>query len=269
MKTAWKLALGAAAVAVLLCACGRTQAEEPGADSPVLTIGVDGEYEPYSYLNDTGELVGADIELAQEACRRMGYTAVHQPIQWDKKDEYLAAGTIDCVWSCFTYTGREEQYLWAGPYLYSRQMAVVRTGSAVKDLADLAGKRVAVMSSTKPEDILLAADGVTVPQADEVLSYGTLDLAFTAMRRGYADAAAGHETVVRQLIGTMEEDYRVLETPLMAVEVGVAFKKGGDAALAAQLTDTLAEMAADGTTADIVEKYGLDAANVIEGEQNG
>lgn len=270
MKTTWKLALGAAALAVLLGGCARMQAEQPdAADGPVLTIGVDGEYEPYSYLNDTGELVGADIELAQEACRRIGRTPAYQSIQWDKKDEYLADGTIDCVWSCFTYTGREEQYLWAGPYLYSRQIAVVRAGSEVKDLADLAGKRVAVMSSTKPEELLLTADGVTVPQADEVLSYGTLDLAFTAMRRGYVDAAAGHETAVCPLIGTMEADYRVLETPLMAVQIGVAFRKGGDAALAAQLTDTLAEMAADGTTAEIVERYGLDAANVIGRESRG
>lgn len=81
MKTTWKLALGAAALAVLLGGCARMQAEKPdAADGPVFTIGVDGEYEPYSYLNDTGELVGADIELAQEACRRIGRTPAYQSI---------------------------------------------------------------------------------------------------------------------------------------------------------------------------------------------
>ena len=44
MKTTWKLALGAAALAVLLGGCARMQAEKPdAADGPVLTIGVDGD----------------------------------------------------------------------------------------------------------------------------------------------------------------------------------------------------------------------------------
>ncbi len=264
MKKTVVWALLGALLLALLTGCGVQRETAQAEDTPILVIGIDGEYEPYSYLNDTGELVGVDIDLAKEACRRMGYQAEHKPIQWDKKDEYLADGSIDCVWSCFTYTGREDQYLWAGPYMYSRQVAVVRAGSTVYDLADLADKRVAVMSSTKPEEILLAADGTTVPRVAEVLSYGTLDLAFTAMRRGYADAVAGHEGAVHQLIGSMQDDYRVLPTSLRNVEVGVAFKKGGDAALAEKLDETLAEMALDGTMEKIVQKYGLDAANIIK-----
>lgn len=269
MKKRWVLALLGAVLAAGLTGCGAQRDAAQAEDAPTLVIGIDSEYQPYSYLNDTGELVGVDIELAQEACRRMGYQAEHKPIQWDKKDDYLADGSIDCVWSCFTYTGREDKYLWAGPYLYSRQVAVVKSDSEIADLPQLAGKRIAVMSSTKPEQILLAADGAEIPVPGELLSYGTMDLAFTAMRRGYADAAAGHEGAVRQLIGSMKDDYRVLPTSLRNVEVGVAFKKDGDAALAKKLDDTLAEMAEDGTTAAIVEKYGLDTANVIRRDNLG
>lgn len=263
MKKTWVLALLGAVLAAALTGCSAQSENAQTNDAPALVIGIDGDYQPYSYLNDSGELVGVDIELAQEACRRMGYQAEHKAIQWDKKDDYLADGSIDCVWSCFTYTGREDKYLWAGPYLYSRQVAVVKAGSEIADLPQLAGRSIAVMSSTKPEQILLSADGTEVPVPGELLSYATMDLAFTAMRRGYADAAAGHETVVRQLIGSMTEDYRILSTPLMTVQVGVAFPKDGDAALAQKLTDTLAEMAEDGTTEEIVEKYGLDTANVV------
>lgn len=266
MKKTWVLALLGAVLAAALTGCGVQREAAQESEAPALVIGIDSDYQPYSYLNDTGELVGVDIELAQEACRRMGYRAEHKAIQWDKKDDYLADGSIDCVWSCFTYTGREDKYLWAGPYLYSRQVAVVKKDSGIVDLSQLTGRRIAVMSSTKPEQILLTADGAEVPVPGELLSYGTMDLAFTAMRRGYADAAAGHETVVRQLIGSMEADYRILPTPLMTVQVGVAFSKDGDAALAQTLTETLAEMAEDGTTEAIVEKYGLDTANVVRGD---
>ena len=31
------------------------------------------DYEPYSYLDETGEFTGIDVDLAREACRRLGY----------------------------------------------------------------------------------------------------------------------------------------------------------------------------------------------------
>ena len=259
-----------AVLAAGLFGCSAQRKDEPEADLPVLSIGVDNEYEPYSYMSDTGELVGSDIELAREACRRIGYQPVYKPIQWDRKNDYLADGTIDCVWSCFTYTGREKEYLWAGPYLYSRQVIVVKSDSDITECMQLTGKRVAVMSSTKPEELLLEnADGTSVPKVGEILSFANLDLAFTAMRRGYADAVVGHESAMRQLIDSMSEDYRMLESSLQQVEVGVAFRKDGDAALVSKLNDALQEMAQDGTTETIIERYGLDAENVIKGEQNG
>ena len=45
----------------------------------------------------------------------------------------------------------------------------------------------------------------------------------------------------------------------------MAFQAGTHAALAAELTETLDEMAADGTTRAIVERYGLDADRMLEG----
>ena len=51
--------------------------------------------------------------------------------------------------------GREEEYQWAGPYLYSRQVVAVRSDSDIYTLQDLAGKVVAVQSTTKPEELFL------------------------------------------------------------------------------------------------------------------
>ncbi|MFR8905471.1 MAG: hypothetical protein ACLVHS_17180 [Blautia wexlerae] len=43
-------------------------------------------------------------------------------------------GTIDCLWSSYSMNGRENKYQWAGPYLYSRQMVVVRAESEIRTL---------------------------------------------------------------------------------------------------------------------------------------
>lgn len=74
---------------------------------------------------------------------------------WQEKDELLAAGDVDCLWGCFSMTGREELYRWAGPYMYGRHVVVVREESDIYELSDLNGKRVAVQIGSKPEELFL------------------------------------------------------------------------------------------------------------------
>ena len=50
---------------------------------------------------------------------------------------------------------READYQWAGPYLYSRQMIVVRNDHDIWTFDDLEGKRIAVQATTKAEDLFL------------------------------------------------------------------------------------------------------------------
>ena len=136
------MALGAACIM-------KKDPEEVGEELPELIIGSD-NYEPYNYLDDDGKPVGIDVELAEAVCEQLGYTPVFQYIVWDKKDEYLDNGKVDCLWGSFTMNGREDEYQWAGPYLYSRQVIAVRTDSKIRNISDLAGKRVAVQATTKP-----------------------------------------------------------------------------------------------------------------------
>lgn len=165
--------LAAALLLLLLCGCGCGGGAEDAA-LPVLVIGSD-DYAPYSYLDSDG-FAGFDVELAEEACRRLGYAPEFRRIAWEQKDALLQSGEIDCIWGCFTLTGRETLYCWAGPYAKSRQMVAVRTESGIKNLAGLAGRRVAVQMTGKPEELaekltetLLAmeAEGFTAALAEK------------------------------------------------------------------------------------------------------
>lgn len=49
--------------------------ESSGISSASLVIGSD-NYEPYNYIDESGENVGIDVDIAKEACRRMGITPV-------------------------------------------------------------------------------------------------------------------------------------------------------------------------------------------------
>lgn len=49
--------------------------------------------------------------------------------------------------------GREEDYQWAGPYLYSRQVIAVRTDSDIQNFDDLADKKVGVQVTTRAANL--------------------------------------------------------------------------------------------------------------------
>jgi polar amino acid transport system substrate-binding protein len=247
---------------LMLYGCS-TSDQTLGEDEAVskLLIGIDDSYEPYTYVNENGEYVGLDVELAREACRRMNREADFVAIKWDNKNEYLADGSIDCIWSCFSMNGREEDYTWVGPYMYSRQMVAVPEDSDIEKISDLNGKSVAVMSSTKPETIFLERESDAVPEVSELYSMENMDYVFAALQYSYVDAAAGHEIMMRQYIDSLTGNYRLLEEELQAVEVGVAFDKDNPSEAAADLKAALEDMRQDGSLGRILEKYGVTISN--------
>lgn len=141
-----------ATLLLCLCACTGGKNESETAQKEKLVIGSD-IYAPYFYIDDNGDFTGIDVEIAHEACGRMNIQPVFKKIVWQNKDVYLENGEVDCLWGSFTINGREELYSWAGPYLKSRQVAVVRADSDIYRLGDLSGKRIAVQDGSKPEEL--------------------------------------------------------------------------------------------------------------------
>ena len=221
---------------------------------PTLTVGSD-TYPPYVYMDNNGDITGLDVEIAEEAFRRMGYRAEFTTIDWEKKTELVDSGEIDCIWGSFSIDGREDQYLWTEPYLYSRQVVAVRQDSDIQTLADLAGKRVAVQSTTKPEELFLALTDPRIPRVAEVFSLQDRELIYPYLSKGYADALAAHETAILQCMSDYSLDYRILDEPLLTVGLGVAFARTDQRGLDKELSRTIEEMRAAGSLEQIVGRY--------------
>lgn len=215
-------------------------------------------YEPYVYMNEDGGVGGIDVELATEALGRMGYEPEFKVIVWEDKNDYLENGEVDCLWGCFSMNGREDEYNWAGPYLYSRQMVAVRMDSNIKELSDLSWKMVAVQETSKAEEYFLHSTDENVPDVKLVYCFSGMDEVFAALRKSYVDAICGHESALRSFINTAPDEYRLLDEELFVSSLGVAFGKEYDPEFVSELEAVLEDMMADGTTARIVEKYGPD-----------
>lgn len=251
------LVLGAVCcLALALGSCsGQTETEGVAhSDLPVILVGSD-NYPPFHYEDANGQPTGIDVDLAKEAFRRMGYQAVFVTIDWEDKKDLVERGEIDCIWGSFSSDGREDQYLWTEPYLYSRQVVAVRQDSDIQTLADLAGKRVAVQSTTKPEELFLTHTDPRIPRVAEVFSLQDRELIYPYLSKGYADALAAHETAILQCMSDYSLDYRILDEPLLTVGLGVAFARTDQRGLDKELSRTFEEMRADGSLEQIVGRY--------------
>lgn len=236
-------------VLLLFILCGCTAVKKDNSNGEIV-IGSD-QFEPFSYI-DNGEMKGIDVDIAKEALSRMGYTPVFKQIEWQKKDEYLRSGEIDCIWGCFSMDDREDLYAWVGPYLFSNQSVMVKEDSDIYSLADLKNKIVGVQATSKAEWAFENND-----QLDDIrylYTFSTINEVFISLQRAYADAVAGHELALRALIRG-SDDYRFLDENVLTSKLGVAFKKDYDQSFLALLANTLHEMRNDGTIKEIVDSY--------------
>ncbi len=245
------------ACAFLLTACQVSQSDSStsaNSERQVINIGSD-SYPPYNYLDVNGNPTGIDVDILTEAFSRLGYEVEFSYIQWEDKNVLLAQGEIDCAGGCFSMTGREDDYQWAGPYMTSRQVVAVNPESSITSLADLAGKTVAVQTTTKPESIFLNRTNPDVPEVAKVYSLGDRMLMYPLLSKGYVDALAAHETSILQYEQDYQVNYRILEDSLLDVNLGYAFDKNDTRGLAQQLDVILSEIHKDGTLTSIVGKY--------------
>ena len=226
---------------------------ETKAEGGTLIVGFDQDFPPMGFMGDDGEYTGFDLELAQEAAKRLGLEYKPQPIAWDAKDMELESGNIDCIWNGFTMTGREDGYTWSEPYMENSQVFVVAGDSGIKSQADLAGKVVECQVDSSAEAALKEVPDLTATFA-QLLTTGDYNTAFMDLEQGAVDAIGMDVVVAGYQISQRNADFVILEDSLAAEEYAIGFKKG-NTELKDKVQGALEEMAADGTLKTISEKW--------------
>lgn len=252
MKKLLAVVMAVLMMAVCFAGCGETKKE-------TIVVGYT-IYEPMNYLDENGELIGFDTELAKAVFSNLGYEVIFQEIDWESKYTDLNSNTIDCVWNGFTCNTadddgvlRSEKVDFSYNYMENRQVIVVKKDSGIASAEDLKGKMGVAESGSAGETYANSFEGITfkgfTKQTDCLfeVNAGTADFAVldAQLAKSYCGKGDYADLVVVDSLSSDVEYY------------AIGFKKGSE--LTANVNEQLETLAADGTIAKLAEKY--DVAN--------
>jgi len=108
-------------------------------------VGLDPSFPPFEMLDAAGTPIGYDVALAQVLAQTWGVRAEIVAVGFDSLPDALKTGQIDSIVSAYPYDERLTQdFLFSSPYFDAGLRIGVRSGSMIRELTDLSGRRVGV-----------------------------------------------------------------------------------------------------------------------------
>ena len=242
-------------------AAGQEDNTQPSGEKQKLIVGFDAEFPPFGFIAEDGSYDGFDLAMAKELCSRLGWDFEAVAIDWDTKDAELKAGSINCIWNGFTYTGREEEYTWSDPYVENKIVLVVKADSGITSMADLAGKTVMAQAASSAVDAIEANEEFK-SSLKEVVELGDYNMGFMELAQGSVDAVAADMGVAAYQAANNEGEYVILDDAISTEQYAIGFLKG-NTELRDAVNAELLKMAEDGTMMSIGEAY-VDKGLVLE-----
>lgn len=242
-----------AAAAMAFCVQGLFAGGGADSGEKVYIFATDATWPPMEFVNDEGEIVGFDIDLMAAVAEASGFEYEVRNTAWDGIFAGLANGAYDGVLSSVTILDeRKETMDFSVPYVNAGLILVVRADYAGGDqLEDFVGKRVGAQQGTTGDFAIEAISGI------ERRAYDDLGLAVEDMVNGNLDAVVCDSVTGINYVADNENfagKLKILGEPFTEEEFGIAVRKG-DTELLKLINDGLAEVFADGTHAELVEKW--------------
>jgi polar amino acid transport system substrate-binding protein len=209
-----------------------------------LTVGADTTYPPFEFVDESGAIVGFDVDLVDAICERINCVATFQTTAWDGIFAALAAGEFDMVASGVTITPERAQAVeFSDPYHVVTQAITVRVEDAdltFEDFETDASLTVGAQTGTTNAYFAEASFG-----RDRLNLYDTFSQAVQALLNGDVAGvvidSVPADAFAAEYAGSLVVNIRGLgEDPL-----GLVFPIGSD--LVDAFNAGLAEIEADGT----------------------
>jgi polar amino acid transport system substrate-binding protein len=237
-----------------------------------IRISTDPNYAPQSFLDESGNFKGFDVDVALEIASRLGVEVEFVTPDWD----LITAGNWGDQWdmsvgSMTVTTARQEILDFASPpYYYTPAQFASVDGSGVETLDDLDGATVCVGASTTYESWLMGdMESLGLPASSFYVDAPPADVSIIPLTTDNDCAqqiqAGRHEfqafltsnTVVEAAMAEGVPVHKV-GTPVFSENLAVAFDKNASrdiASLVAKVSEIIAGMHADGTLSGLSNEW--------------
>ena len=213
---------------------------------------MEGQWAPWTYHDESGELVGYDTEVGKAIAQKLGVEAEFVEGEWDGLFTGLDGGRYDVIINGVEITEeRTQKYDFATPYGYIKTALVVAEGNNdIKGFDDLAGKKTSNSLGSTYAD-MAAEKGAEVQNVD------TLSETIDMVTSGRVDATLNAEVSFYDYLGEHPDaPISIVALTDEASEVAVPLVKGADnATLKAAIDKAIEELSADGTLSELSNKY--------------
>ena len=217
-----------------------------------IVIAMEGTWAPWTYHDESGTLVGFDVEVGQQIAQALGVEATFVEGEWDGLLAGLDAGRYDIMINGVDITEeRSDAYDFSEPYAYNRTAVIVSADNTdITSMEDLAGKHTAnTISSTYAE----VAEGYGA----EVTGVDDLNQTFELLLSGRIDATLNAEvTYYDYMEAHPDANLKIACLDPQATQVAIPFRKGEEtASLREAVNQALADMRESGALSELSEKY--------------
>lgn len=217
-----------------------------------IVFAMEGQWAPWTYHDETGELVGYDTEVGKAIAEKLGVEAEFVEGEWDGLFAGLDTGRYDAIINGVEITDeRKEKYDFTTPYAYIHTALVVsKDNTDIQGFEALNGKKTSNSLGSTYAD-LAQKYGASVENVDtlsetiDMVTSGRVDATLNAELSFY-DYLKEHPDANIKIVA-LTDDASLVSIPLRKNESTAALKEAIDAAIE--------ELANDGTLAALSDKY--------------
>lgn len=268
-KKIWALMLALVMVlsTLMLAGCGGTGEEGEGdaaaeltgweyiQDKGELVVGLDDTFAPMGFRDESNNLVGFDVDMANAVGEILGVTITFQPIDWDSKELELNSKRIDVIWNGLSVTPeRLENMSMSKMYLNNSNILMTFNPEVVIDKEeDLANYKIGTQADSSALHVMQSSDKFDL-YAENVSEYRTFDEAILDMQAGRVDCIVVDQVLGEYKNSKMDEKMTVCNFNFGDDFFAIGARKA-DTTLTDKLNESLQQLIDEGTAAEISNKW--------------
>ncbi|MFI6324157.1 ABC transporter substrate-binding protein [Nonomuraea sp. NPDC050556] len=212
-------------------------------------------YEPFQFKDDSGKIVGFDVDIVDLAAKKLGLTQEIVDIDFAqiKSGAAMASGKCDVAAAGMTITDERKQNIdFSVPYFDATQALLAKKGTGAKSLDDVKAKglKLGAQASTTGLDYVKG-------KGLDPTEYADSPKELLALQAGQADVIVQDLPVVLTWLKKPDvaEKFELIASLDTGEQYGVGLKKGADPVLLKTINETIENAKKDGTYEQIFVKW--------------